>query len=184
MGVQGEFLSKELKAVLIAVNAWHTIFGLMVVVDLSWLIHALVHTIPSKTAYGGISDEHLLAYLIMGDTSGIADAIFYWFLDKLQYQPHGFIVIAEERATEEKDTVLAEREAKAKQNLDLVKNLHAKKKKADITRDLLVGAFRRSVHLTAAIAILLQKIGVRVVMSFAETDHQVNLAVFNLLCKR
>lgn len=127
MGVKGEFLSKEMKAVLIAVNAFHTIFGLMVVVDLSWLIHALVHTVPSKTAHGGISDEHLLAYLIMGNTSGIADAIFYWFLDKFQCQPHGFIVIAEERATHEKDTVLAVREAQAKQNLDVVKDLYKKK---------------------------------------------------------
>ena len=76
-GCKGDFLSKEMKAVLIAVNAFHTIFGLMVIVDLSWLIHALVHTVPSKTAHGGFSDEHLLAYLIMGDTSGIADAILY-----------------------------------------------------------------------------------------------------------
>ena len=183
MGVKGDFLSKEMKAVLIAVNAFHTIFGLMVIVDLSWLIHALVHTVPSKTAHGGFSDEHLLAYLIMGDTSGIVDAIFYWFLDKFQYQPHGFIVIAEERATHEKDIVLAAREAHAKENLDVVKTLYPKKKSL-ITREHLVGAFRRSVNLTAAIAICLQKIGVRVLMSFGETDHQVTLVVSNLLCKR
>ena len=178
MGVKGDFLSKELQPVLIAVNAFHTIFGLMVVVDLSWLIHALVHTVPSKTTYGGISDEHLLAYLIMGETSGIADAIFYWFLDKFQYQPHGFIVISEERATLEKKGVLDEREALAEENLNVVKSMYARKK-ALITRALLVGAFRRSVQLTAAIAILLQKIGIKVFMSFAETDHQVTLAVSN-----
>ena len=87
MGVKGEFLSKELKAVLIAVNAFHTIFGLMVVVDLSWLIHALFHTVTSKTAYGGISDEHSLAYLIMGETSGITDAISIGFLTSFSTNP-------------------------------------------------------------------------------------------------
>ena len=116
MGVEGNFLNKELKPVLITANAFHTIFGLMVVVDLSWLIHAVINTVPSKTAYGGISDDHLLDYLIKGDTSGIASEIFYWFLDKFQYQPHGFIVIAEERATKEKSDVLADRDAKAKIN--------------------------------------------------------------------
>lgn len=91
-------------------------------------------------------------------------------------------MIAEERATHEKDAVLAVREAHAKQNLAVVKDLH-KKKKSLITRDHLVGAFRRSVNLTAAIAIRLHKIGVRVLMSFGETDHQVTLVISNLLCK-
>ncbi len=176
MGVGGQFLSKELKPVLITTNAFHTIFGLTVVIDLSWLIHALVRTLPSKTAYGGISDDQLLAYLILGDTSGIANEIFYWFLDKFQYQPNAFIVIAEETATAEKNDVLADREAKASINLEVVKKLHAQKKISQITRELLVGAFRRSVHLTVAIAILLQKLAkVRVFMSYAETDHQVNI---------
>ena len=58
MGVKDDFLSKELKAVFIAVNVFHTIFGLMLVVVLSWLIHALIHTEPSKTAHGAISFQN------------------------------------------------------------------------------------------------------------------------------
>ena len=59
MGVKGEFLSEELKPVLMVVNAFHVIFGLMVAVDLSWLIHALIHAEPVKHAYGCISDDHI-----------------------------------------------------------------------------------------------------------------------------
>ena len=181
MGVEGKFLSQELKPVLMEVNAFHVIFGLMVAVDLSWLIHALIHAPPSKHSYDWISDAHLFAYLMHDDRSGIADVIFYWFLDKFQYQPHGFLVISEERATQEKDLVLAQREAIAKKHFEVVQTSH-KKGKA-IERADLEGAFRRSVKLTAAIATLLQKIGVRVVMSVGETDHQVNYFVSILFSK-
>ena len=71
MGVKDDFLNKELKAVLIAVNVFHTIFGLMLVVVLSWLIHALIHTEPSKTAHGAISDDHWINYLMTDKTSVI-----------------------------------------------------------------------------------------------------------------
>jgi len=175
MTVKGDIL-QHLKPVLIDVNAWTVIFGLSVILDLSWLLHDLVRSKDvHEGCYGGYSPDALENYVLNSDPEGIAEGVYHWFADKCQYHPHSFIVVAEERAPPAKADELASRNKAASLAKEAAIKLSRSKKKGKEKElnDSLKKAFRRTPALTFAIAKKLQKLGIRVIMCASENDPQV-----------